>query len=66
MATAYLKRGSRKEALMDDVVHLLVEEGGVVVKALFGEQKCVEARIREVDFMSSTIILEGTDEEDAG
>jgi predicted RNA-binding protein len=63
MATAYLKQGSRKEVLLAEVAYVQPEGDSLLLKPLFGEQRCVRATIREIDFLNSTILLEKTEEE---
>jgi len=63
MATAYMKRGSRKEVLLQEVAYIHPKGDSMVLKPLFGEQKRVKASIREIDFLNSTILFEEIEEE---
>lgn len=58
MATAYLRQGSGRERVLEEVAYLQLDGGTVLLKPLLGEQKRVRATIREIDFLSSTILLE--------
>jgi predicted RNA-binding protein len=62
MATAYMKRGPRKEVLLQEVAYIQLTEDSMVLKPLFGEQKRVKASIREIDFLNSTILFEEMEE----
>ena len=56
LAKAYI--GNNKEKLlMEEIASLKVADGRLLVKTLFGEQREIEAKISEIDFMSSSIIL---------
>jgi len=58
LAKAYVGINGEKELLMGDVASLKAKDGKLLVTTLFGEQKEIEANIKEIDFMSSSIILE--------
>lgn len=62
MATVYMKRGPRKEVLLQEVAYIQLTEDSMVLKPLFGEQKRVKASIREIDFLNSTILFEEREE----
>ena len=62
MATAYMKRGPRKEVILQEVAFLEPKGDSIILKPLFGEQKSVKAIIREIDFLNSTIVFENVDE----
>ena len=56
-AVVYIEREGRQEKLMEDVVEVKPEEGKLVLIDVFGEQKVVSARIREVRLMEHEILL---------
>jgi predicted RNA-binding protein len=58
LAKAYIGSNSERELLMEEVASLKVEDGKLLVKTLFGEQREIRAGIREIDFMASSIVLE--------
>lgn len=58
LAKAYVGSGGEKELLMEEVASLKAEDGRLLVTTLFGEQREIEASIKEIDFMASSIILE--------
>ncbi|OGO20651.1 MAG: hypothetical protein A2144_01110 [Chloroflexi bacterium RBG_16_50_9] len=60
LARAYISSGGEKKLLMEEVTSLRVKDGKLMVTTLFGEQKEMEASIKEIDFMASSIILEKT------
>jgi predicted RNA-binding protein len=58
MANAYWKRGSEKELILEDVAAIECEGDHLRLKALFGEEISIEGKIKEIDFLSSRIMLE--------
>jgi predicted RNA-binding protein len=60
LAKAYLGGKGEKELLMEEVTSVQVENGKLLVTTLFGEKKELDARIREIDFRASRILLEKT------
>jgi predicted RNA-binding protein len=60
LAKAYFGAKSENELVMEDIASIKAENGKLLVTSLFGEAKEIAARIREIDFKSSDIILEKT------
>ena len=60
LAKAYIGKKEENDLVMEEIASIKVENGKLLVTSLFGEQKEVAARIREIDFKSSDIILEKT------
>ena len=58
LAKAYCWQEARRELLMEEIASLKVKDGKLLVTTLFGEQREIEASIKEIDFMASSIILE--------
>ena len=58
LSKAYIMGENSKGLLMGDIASLKVKGSKLLMTTLFGEQKEVEANIKEIDFMSSSIILE--------
>jgi len=58
LAKAYIGRNSEKELLLEEIASLKVRDGKLLVTTLFGEQREIEASIKEIDFMASSIVLE--------
>jgi predicted RNA-binding protein len=56
-AAVFLDRDGDLEKVMDDVVELRPEGDKLLIVDVFGEQKLVSARIREVELMDHRIIL---------
>ena len=58
LAKAYLSKNGERELLMREIAYLGVGNEKLLLRTLFGEQKEVEAKLREIDFANSSIILE--------
>ncbi len=56
-AVVYIERGEGQELLMDDVVEIKPEGKKILLIDVFGEQKLVSARIKEVRLMDHEIYL---------
>jgi len=56
---AYIfSEGAEEELFLENVNVAKIEEGKVVLKNLFGEQKVFEGAIREVSLVRNRIVLE--------
>lgn len=60
LAKVYLGDSGTDEPLMEEITSLKPRGGKLLVTTLFGEQREIEAGIKEIDFKSSKIILEKT------
>ncbi|UCC92429.1 MAG: CooT family nickel-binding protein [Thermoplasmata archaeon] len=55
----FLLKGDEREHVMDDVVRMEIEEGGVRVFDIIGQETFVEgARVRVADLLAHEIVLE--------
>ena len=61
LSKAFLDKNGDKELLLDEVASLKVEGENLVLRTLFGEEKELKGRVREVDFMKHTILLDGVE-----
>ena len=62
LSKAYVDRGGEKELLVEEVASVEVSGSRIRLKTLFGEQKEIGAHIREIDFLTHTILLESPGE----
>jgi len=60
LSKAYIDRSGKRELLMEEIASLEVDDGKLLLKTLFGEQKEIEANIREINFMNNSIVLENS------
>jgi len=64
LSKAYIDRDGNTELVMEEIASVKIEGDKLLFKTLFGEQKEVAANIRQVDFVSHSILLEGIKERD--
>ena len=58
LSKAYIDRNGERGLLMEEVASVEVRDDKLLLKSLLGEQKEVEANIREIDFLTHNIVLE--------
>ena len=58
LSRAYVARDDNREMLMEEIVSVQIDGRKLLLKTLFGEQKEIEASIREIDFLGRSILLE--------
>jgi predicted RNA-binding protein len=58
LAKVYVGNNNEKELLMEEIATLKMKGGKLLMTSLFGEEKEIEASIKEIDFMGSRIVLE--------
>jgi len=61
LAKAYLQQKGEKELLLQEVALVEIENKKLLLSTIFGEQKEIEADIKQIDFQNSNIILERPD-----
>jgi predicted RNA-binding protein len=58
-SNAYQKKGETEELVLKDVSRVTFPEEGVVeLENIFGEEKRIAARLREINFIEHKIIFE--------
>ena len=57
-SSVVLERGESRELLMADVVHVEVNGEAIKLTAILGETKNVKGRIKEINLMQHTIVIE--------
>ena len=57
-ANAYLIKAGKEELVLEDVSILRPEEGGLYLQNIFGEQKRIKARVKEMNLIDHRILLE--------
>ncbi len=58
LAKAFLKKDDRNELVLADVASIEKVDGKLVLTTLFRESKEIEANIKKIDFVNSSIVLE--------
>ena len=60
-ANAYILKNGAEELLLESVDKIIPQEDGILLENIFGQQKLVKARIKEMALVSHRIILEKTE-----
>lgn len=58
LATAYVDNNGQKEEVMRDVAWIEPESPGVLLITFLGERKVFQGRVKSIDLMNSSIMLE--------
>ncbi len=57
-ANAYLLKEGKEELILEDLMILRPEQEGLYLQNIFGEQKRIKARIKELNLVEHRVILE--------
>lgn len=57
-ANAYLITGGKEELILEDITLLRPEGGELFLENMFGEQKRIKARIKEMNLTTHRVTLE--------
>ncbi|MBI4188521.1 MAG: CooT family nickel-binding protein [Chloroflexi bacterium] len=57
LSKAYVEKAGKKELVLEEVALLKLKGGKVFLKTLFGEEREIGANLKEVDFLSHTLLL---------
>ena len=57
-ANAYLSKGGLEELILEDITLLRPEGSEIFLENMFGEQKRVKARIKEINLTTHRVTLE--------
>ncbi len=63
LSKAYVARNGERELLVAEVTSVDIDGDRLLFKTLFGERKEITANIREIDFMTHSILLGNLKEE---
>jgi len=58
LSKAYVDTDGKRELVMQEIASIGFEEGKLLVTTLFGEQKEIKANIREINFLTHSIVWE--------
>jgi predicted RNA-binding protein len=59
-ANAYLIKEGKEELIFEDLMILRPEQEDIYLQNIFGEQKRIKARIKEMNLVEHRVILEET------
>ena len=57
LAKACIKENGQEELAMDGIAPMKIENDRFILNSIFGEQKKMEARIKEIDFVHHSTTL---------
>ena len=60
MCLAKVHLNDEKENAFKDIAFLSIEDGMIRLRTLFGEEKQIAGRVKEINFQNSTVLLETT------
>lgn len=63
LATVYVDDDGQKEEVMRDVAWIEPKSQGVLLISFLGERQLFHARIKSIDLLNSSILLEGAGED---
>jgi len=58
LATVYVEDDGQKEEVMQDVAWIRPQSGGLQLISFMGESRLLQAEIKSIDLVNSSIILE--------
>ena len=58
LATVYVEDDGEREEVMQDVAWIVPESGGVQLIPFLGESRLFQAKIKSIDLMNSSVVLE--------
>ena len=57
MASVWIKKDTGEENLLEEVAIIKSRGNELILSTLLGEQKSIQAKIDEIDFMNSKVLL---------
>ena len=63
LSKAYVERNGDRQLLMEEIASVDIDGDRLLFNTLFGEQKEIGANIREIDFMTHSILLDNIKDE---
>ena len=58
IATVYVDDGNGIEEVMRDVISVEPENDGILLTSILGEEKLLQASIRNIDFLKHSVVVE--------
>ena len=57
MVSVWIKKDGEEKNLLEEVAFIRSKGGKLILSTLFGEEKSVKAKIEEIDFVNSRVLL---------
>ncbi len=61
LANVYRRSGNAQEELLQEVALIRVDGERLLLRTLFGDERVITGRIKELDFVNSTVLIEVAD-----
>ncbi|MFC1900322.1 CooT family nickel-binding protein [Chloroflexota bacterium] len=61
LSKVYNKKNGDQELLMEEVASVEIGDNHLTFRTLFGEQKEIEGSIKQIDFLTHSILLENAE-----
>ncbi|MBC8273620.1 MAG: CooT family nickel-binding protein [Chloroflexi bacterium] len=58
IATVYVDAGNGREEVMRDVISVEPENDGILLTSILGEEKLLQASIRNIAFLKHSVVVE--------
>ncbi len=58
LSKAYIEKNGERELLLEEIASVDIKDNKLLLRTLFGEQKEIEANIKQIDFLTHSIVLE--------
>ncbi len=58
IATVYVDADNGREEVMRDVISVESENDGILLTSILGEEKLLQANIRNIDFLKHSVVVE--------
>jgi len=58
IATVYVDDSGKIEKVMQDVVSVKLKDEGILITTILGEEKLLDGRIRNIDFLKHLVTVE--------
>lgn len=58
MCLAKIRLNDDKRNVLQDIATLTINDGKITLRTLFGEEKIIDGRVKEINFQNSTVLLE--------
>ena len=58
IATVYVDDEGQVEKVMQDVVSVILEDNGILLTTILGEEKLLNGKIKNIDFLKHLVTIE--------
>ena len=58
IATIYVDNAGKVEKVMQDVVSIILEDNGILLTNILGEEKLMNGNIKNIDFLKHLVTIE--------